>query len=144
MGNDRKVMGVEAPRAERGAIADLDKSLDVAVTRITLRAKLQAAIADAAEAERAADALRIAAVRSNKTDPSQVSLVPKMSWAETAAGDPFSLNSTEELYHACNWLINEQSPRLATKNEENDCNESAIAMSILALHDRRDGPKKIR
>ena len=55
--------------------ADLAKSVDVAVSRMVLRSKLSAAIADARKAEHAAEALRTVA-SAEIPEHKQVSLFP--------------------------------------------------------------------
>ena len=67
------------------AIADLAKSVDVAVTRIALRSKCTAAIADAAKVERAAEALRAAALDAENSRTAEVTLVPGIPAIEGAA-----------------------------------------------------------
>ena len=62
------------------ATADLASSANIAVSRMVLRAKLSAAIADAGKAERAAEALR-ATASAEVTEQTQTSLAP-----ETLAG----------------------------------------------------------
>lgn len=148
MGKLQKTTVADALHAElAAAIADLAKSVDVAARRIMLRAKLETAIAGAAETERAADALRAAALNATTVESNKTSLAPEAATAEVsqdcALHHQQTTDSASELYEACNWLIIEQSPRLALENE-NQLNESAIAMRILELHDRLDGSKKQR
>src|SRR5690242_14718582 len=96
------------------AIADLAKSVDVAVTRMALRAKCTEAIAGAAEVERAAEALRAAALEADAGDPQEITLVPAI---QTVAKTPQvastdyepSCTAADELYVACNWLAATQS-----------------------------------
>ena len=93
----------------RSTIEDLAKSVDVAVTCIALRAKCSAAIADATEAERAAEELRFAAENSfENAEQLEVSLVPKAKSAtsrqEKSTDSPNPLAPMDELYAACNWL----------------------------------------
>jgi len=57
------------------AIADLAKSVDVAVTRIALRSKCTAAIADAAKVKRVAEAPRAAALDAENSRTAEVTLV---------------------------------------------------------------------
>ena len=78
-------------------IADFAQSVDVAVSRITLRKKFALAIADAAKAERAAEALHAAAAHSTEiAAKEQVSLVPK---APTTDNSPPEMNSTARFRH---------------------------------------------
>ena len=67
---------IEAAMAEiRAATADLATSTSVGVSRMMLRARLSATIVNAANVERAAEALR--AVASEKALQGQTSLVPE-------------------------------------------------------------------
>ena len=58
------------------ATADLARSANIAISRMVLRSKLSAAIADAGKAERAAEALR-AAASAEVMEHEQTSLVPE-------------------------------------------------------------------
>jgi hypothetical protein len=118
------------------AIADLAKSVDVAVTRMALRAKCTAAIADAAKVERAAEALRAAALEAEPDEPQEITLVPAIQTVEktsqaSASDHQPSCTAADELYVACSWL--------ATTQSETYRPESMIAMRIVELQDRLGG-----
>lgn len=153
MGELANVSAPEALHAELcAAIADLAKSVDIAVSQIALRAKFTVVIADAAKAERAAEALRAAAFESSEpawAEPAEasedrevVSLVPVL----TTTGRIFRdfppdvappIKAVDELYDACNWLTTAQSPLVP--EQQAPPRESAIAARIVELHDRFGG-----
>jgi len=112
-----------------GAINDLAKSVEVAVTRLKLRAECAVVIADAGKVESAAETLR--AVAKDPTTQGDVSLVP-------AALSP---DPVDAIYLACTWLTN-QTHSGASKKEAESREESVIAMRILELQERLAGPEK--
>ena len=126
------------------SIADLAKSVDVAVTRIALRSKCTAAIADAAKVERAAEALRAAALEAEKAEPHEVTLVPAVKGLEKAwqpvgpAANQPACTAVDELYAACSWLATAQASRSALEGQGYH-QESKIAMRVLELQERLGG-----
>ena len=124
------------------AIADLAKSVEVAVTRMALRARCTTAIADAATAERAAELLRVAAVHSPEAEEQEeTALVPLVmmlrrqhSWEENA----YDCDAVDRLYGACRWLAAAQAPGMAPLAERHR-EESKIAMRVLELQERFGG-----
>jgi len=126
------------------AIADLAKSVDVAVTHMALRSKCTTAIADAAKVERAAEALRAAALEAEKAEPQEITLVPAELAAEKArqpiepATPEPACAEVDELYAACSWLAMAQASRSAAEGQGSR-QESIIAMRILELQQRMGG-----
>jgi len=115
------------------AIADLAKSVDVAVRRMAIRAKFTAAMTDAQKTERAAAALRAAALKNTEFVLGEVAAPLKPDGADSA-------DVVEELNSACRWLMDAAAPhstRKAKKPESRD--ESTFALSLLDLHDRTGG-----
>ncbi len=112
-----------------GAINDLAKSVEVAVSRLKLRAECAVVIADAGKVESAAETLR--AVAKDPTTQGDVSLVP-------AALSP---DPVDAIYLACTWLTN-QTHSVESKKEAESREESVIAMRILELQERLAGPEK--
>ena len=68
------------------AIADLAKSVDIAVTRMTLRAQCTAAIANAAKVEHAAELLRATATRSSAKKTERAGIVPPVLILKSCVG----------------------------------------------------------
>src|SRR5260221_3146261 len=104
-----------------GAINDLAKSVEVAVSRLKLRAECAVVIADAGNVESAAETLR--AVAKDPTTQGAVSLVP-------AALSP---DPVDAIYLACTWLTN-QTHSVESKKEAESPAQSVIAMRILQFH----------
>ena len=129
------------------AIADLAKSVDIAVSQMALRAKFTAVIADATKTERAAEAFRVAVTHSTETEEKLVILMagtPKTAKSRRRRVPPPDArtgNAVGELYEACSWLATMQAPRLAPEAQKYR-NESVIAMRILELQDRLGGLAK--
>jgi len=126
------------------AIADLAKSVDVAVTRIALRAKCTAAIADAVKVEQAAEAL-IAVAREAEAAEHDITLVPAVHTlekprreSERPVEQAVPCTAADELYDACSWLATQQGPRPAVEGQDSR-QESIIAMRILELQERLGG-----
>jgi hypothetical protein len=124
------------------AIADLAKSVEVAVTRMALRARCTTAIADAATAEHAAELLRVASVHSKQTEEQQkatlVPLVAAPRRQDNLEENTYDCDAIDSLYGACQWLAAAQVPRTAPRADA--CrDESKIAMRILELQDRFGG-----
>ena len=129
------------------AIADLAKSVDIAVTQMKLRAQCTAAIANAAKVEHAAELLRATATQSSAKKTGRVSIVPPVLDAQKSRREknarPTTLRSrdvpankaVENLQAACKRLTTAQ-PHHKKKDQPA---ESAIAMRILELHDRFGG-----
>jgi hypothetical protein len=124
------------------AIADLVKSVEVAVTRMALRARCTTAIADAATAEHAAELLRVAAIHSTATEEQQkATLVPLVAASlrqDNLEENTYDCDAIDNLYGACQWLAAAQVPRTAPRADGRQ-DESKIAMRILELHDRFGG-----
>ena len=124
------------------AIADLVKSVEVAVTRMALRARCTTAIADAATAEHAAELLRVAAMHSTETEEQQkTTLVPLAAASlrqDYLEENTYDCDAIDNLYGACQWLAAAQVPRTAPRADGRQ-DESKIAMRILELHDRFGG-----
>ncbi len=124
------------------AIADLAKSVEVAVTRMALRARCTTAIADAATAEHAAELLRVAAEHSTGAEEQQnttlVPLVAASRHQNNLEENTYNCEAIDNLYGACQWLAAAQVPRTAPRADEHQ-DESKIAMRILELHDRFGG-----
>jgi hypothetical protein len=142
-----KIPDLTAPEALHGelcaAIADLARSVDVAVTHLALRAKCTITIADATKTERAAEALRDAARRTAESlKPQQTTLVPELpATANLRQEDNWSplvprSEAVDELYAACNWLVTAQASSDAPIQRSGD---SAIATRMLELHNRLGG-----
>ena len=116
----------------RSAINDLAKSVQVAATRIKLRAECAAAIKDAAKTENIAKTLRAVATFSDKTTEHPESpLAPMVQSSVTA--DTNGLEAMETIYAACTWLSNSQTSQATSKTVRQ---ESAIAKCIVDLQDR--------
>ena len=130
-----------------GAIADLAKSVDIAVTQMKLRAQCTAAIANAAKVEHAAELLRATATQSSAKKTGRVSTVPPVLDAQksrqekdarqTKVGsrDIPPYKTVEDLHAACKRLTTAQPYHKVKKRP----GESAIALRILELHDRFGG-----
>ena len=129
------------------AIADLAKSVDIAVTQMKLRAQCTAAIANATKVEHAAELLRATATQSSTKKTERVSIVPPMLDAQKSRRDKNARQTklrsrdvppnktVEDLHAACKQLTTAQ--RHHKKKDQPA--ESAIAMRILELHDRFGG-----
>ena len=129
------------------AIADLAKSVDIAVTQMKLRAQCAAAIANATKVEHAAELLRAAAKQSSAKKTGRVSIVPPVLDAQKSRREktarPTKLRSrdvapnkaVEDLPAACKRLTTAQPHH----KEKDQPAESAIALRILELHDRFGG-----
>ena len=129
------------------AIADLAKSVDIAVTQMKLRAQCTAAIANATKVERAAELLRATATRSSAKKTERAGIVPpvldsqKLRREKDArqtrlrSRDVPPNEAVEDLHAACKRLATAQ-PHQKKKGQPA---ESAIAMRILELHDRFGG-----
>jgi hypothetical protein len=115
------------------AIAELAKSVDIAVKRMAIRAKFTAAMTDAQKTERAAAALRAVALQNTGI----------VLGAASAPQKPDSAKGTdvvEELNSACHWLMEATMPVSARRTKKPDgLNESAFALRLLELHDRTGG-----
>ena len=149
MGNVLKAKtAADALHAELcNAIADLAKSVDIAVTQMKLRAQCTAAIANATKVEHAAEMLRATATRSTAKKTERVSIVPPVldsqksrreknaRQAKLRSRDVPPNKAVEDLHAACKQLTTAQPPH--KKNDQRA--ESAIAMRILELHDRFGG-----
>ena len=122
------------------AINDLAKSVEVAVTRIKLRAECDAAIADAEKAEDAAATLRSVTASSVDTcEQAEVPLVPAVKFPKPALEsnrleNVTGLETMDRIHAACTWLSKSQISPTKLKIECN--NTSAIAMRIVELQDR--------
>src|SRR4029079_4710946 len=120
------------------AIADLAKSVDIAVTQMKLRAQCTAAIANAKKVERAAEVLRATATQSSAKKPERVSIVPPVLDAQKSrreknarqtklrSRDVAPSKAVEDLHAACKRTTAQ--PHHKTKDQSA---ESAIAMRIL-------------
>ena len=123
------------------AIADLAKSVDIAVTQMKLRAQCTAAIANATKVEHAAELLRAIATQSaaEKTDRAiivpPVLAFPKSRREKNESPDVPPTKAVEDLHTACKRLTTAE-PHHKKKDPPP---ESAIAMRILELHDRFGG-----
>jgi hypothetical protein len=118
------------------AIAELAKSVDLAVKRMAIRAKFSAAIADAEKAEMAAEALLAAALQEHLTPAGKpvVDLQPA-----TVPQIPDNNQVVEKLDAACRWLSEVTTVAASPKSDRETGNESAFALSLLQLHDRTGG-----
>ena len=129
------------------AIADLAKSVDIAVTQMKLRAQCTAAIANATKVEHAAELLRAAAKQSSAKKTGRVSIVPPVLDAQKSRREKNARQAklssrhvppnkaVEDLHIACKRLTTAE---LHHKKKDQPA-ESAIAMRILELHDRFGG-----
>jgi len=129
------------------AIADLAKSVDIAVTQMKLRAQCTAAIANATKVEHAAELLRATAKQSSAKKTERVSIVPsaqnsqnsrrEKNVRQTKVGsrDVPQSKAVEDLHSACKRLTTAQPYHKVKKRP----GESAIALRILELHDRFGG-----
>ena len=89
------------------AIADLAKSVEVAVTRMALRARCTTAIADAATAEHAAELLRVAAIHSTKRKNNKNYIGTARSSSlrqDNLEENTYDCDAIDNLYGACQWL----------------------------------------
>lgn len=128
-----------------GAIADLAKSVDIAVTQMKLRAQCTAAIANATKVERAAELLRATATQPSAKKTERVSIVPldsqKSRREKNARQTKFRSRevppskAADDLHAACKRLTTAQPYHQVKKRP----GESAIALGILELHDRFGG-----
>ena len=129
------------------AIADLAKSVDIAVTQMKLRAQCTAAIANARKVEHAAELLRATATQSSAKKAERVSVVPPVLDAQKSRREKNARQAklssrhvppnkaVEDLHIACKRLTTAE---LHHKKKDQPA-ESAIAMRILELHDRFGG-----
>ena len=129
------------------AIADLAKSVDIAVTQMKLRAQCTAAIANAAKVEHAAELLRATATQSSAKKAERASIVPPVLDAQKSrreknarqaklrSRDVPPNKAVEDLHAACKRPTTTQ-PQDKKRDQPA---ESAIAMRILELHDRFGG-----
>ena len=129
------------------AIADLAKSVDIAVTQMKLRAQCAAAIANASKVEHAAELLRATATQSSAKKAERVSVVPPVLDAQKSrreknarqaklrSRDVPPNKAVEDLHAACKRPTTTQ-PQDKKRDQPA---ESAIAMRILELHDRFGG-----
>ena len=115
------------------AIAELAKSVDVAVKRMAIREKFTAAMTDAKKTEQAAAALRAAALQNTEIALGAVTAPLKF-------GDANSPDVVEELDSACRWLTETTTPMPPRKAKRPEGrSESTFALSLLELHDRTGG-----
>jgi hypothetical protein len=131
-------------------ISDLTESMAIAVARMELRAKINAAIADAEKAERAAEALYFATARSTEmAEQEQMNRVAQA--ATTGQQDSSSREHTNKIDEldglcaacrwvdaACSWLETALVPCAEPEDEIHPA-ESLIAMRIVELQDRLGG-----
>jgi len=129
------------------AIADLAKSVDIAVTQMKLRAQCTAAITNATKVEHAAELLRATATQSSAKKTGRVSTVPPALDSQKSrreknarqtklrSRDVPPNKAVEDLHAACKRLTTAE---LHHKKKDQPA-ESAIAMRILELHDRFGG-----
>jgi len=129
------------------AIADLAKSVDIAVIQMKLRAQCTAAIANATKVEHAAELLRTTATQSAAEKTKQAGIVPpvlafpKLCREKNArqtklrSRDLPPSKAVEDLHAACKRLTTAQPYHQVKKRS----GESAIALRILELHDRFGG-----
>ena len=129
------------------AIADLAKSVDIAVIQMKLRAQCTAAIANAAKVEHAAELLRATATQPSAKKTERVSIVPPVRDAQKSrreknarqaklrSRDVPPNKAVEDLHAACKRPTTTQ-PQDKKRDQPA---ESAIAMRILELHDRFGG-----
>ncbi len=128
------------------AIDDLAKSVDVAITRMALRAKCAPKIAGADTGECVAEIIRVIAPAQSTEhhdhrDAEIVLTLPLLSSSfkpddskEIAA----DYEAVDELNDACRWLAAAQVPRVAPQ-QEGSREESKIAMRVLELQTRLGG-----
>ena len=129
------------------AIADLAKSVDIAVTQMKLRAQCTATIANATKVEHAAELLRATATQSAAEKTERAIIVPpvlafpKSCREKNGRQAVFSSHNlppskaVEDLDARCKRLTTAE-PHHEKKDQPP---ESAIAMRILELHDRFGG-----
>ena len=129
------------------AIADLAKSVDIAVTQMKLRAQCTAAIANATKVEHAAELLRATATQSSAKKAERVSVVPPVLDAQKSRREKNARQAklssrhvppnkaVEDLHAACKRLTTTPLYHKVKKRP----GESAIALGILELHDRFGG-----
>jgi hypothetical protein len=117
------------------AIAELAKSVDLAVKRMAIRAKFAAAIADAKKTERVAGELLAAALQelgpTEKPVPAKQATTPQIPERD-------NIVVIDKLDAACRWL-SEVTAGATPQKLERKKNESAFALSLLKLHDRTGG-----
>ena len=130
-----------------GAIADLAKSVDIAVTQMKLRAQCTAAITNATKVEHAAELLRATATQSSAKKTGRVSTVPPALDSQKSRRDKSARQTklrsrdvppnkaVEDLHIACKRLTTTPLYHKVKKRP----GESAIALGILELHDRFGG-----
>jgi len=128
------------------AIADLAKSVDIAVTQMKLRAQCTAAIANATKVEHAAELLRATATQSSAKKTHRVSIVSPVLDSQKSRGEKNARQTklrsrdvppskaVEDLHAACKRLTTAQPYQVKKRS-----GESAIALRILELHDRFGG-----
>jgi hypothetical protein len=143
----RQIPGVDTPNALHSelcaAISDLAKSVDVAVKRITLRAKTNATIAAAKEAELLAETLRTMATQSCEPAQVQPSLVPVPPTEPVRKHDTWTRDApvskpVDEL-----WQATKEEAQRASVTNSGSVGVNAIAMCIRELH-REFGDLKSR
>ena len=129
------------------AIADLAKSVDIAVTQMKLRAQCTATIANATKVEHAAELLRATATQSAAEKTERAIIVPPVlafpkscrekngRQAVLSSRDVPPSKAVEDLHAACKRLTTAEPHH----KKEDQPPESAIAMRILELHDRFGG-----
>jgi hypothetical protein len=125
------------------AIADLAKSVEVAVQRMAFRARCNAAIAGATKAEFAAEFLRVAAAHSPEPEEQEfITTVPLLTASSRQENrsdvEVYTPGPADELYSACHWLAATQIRR-TTPEEDSYREESKIAMRVFELQVRLGG-----
>jgi hypothetical protein len=131
------------------AIADLAKSVDIAVTQMKLRAQCTATIANATKVEHAAELLRATATQSLAEKTEQAIVVPpalafpKSCREKNGRQAVFSSRDVPPSKAVGDLHLQAACKRLTTAEphhkKEDQPPESAIAMRILELHDRFGG-----
>ena len=119
------------------AIAELAKSVDIAVKRMAIRAKLAAAIADAKKTERAAEAFLAAALQEHSA-PSEKHALDAKPVTPPQIPERDNNEVIEKLDAACRWL-SEATTVAAPPKLDKKASESTFALSLLELHDRTGG-----
>ena len=130
------------------AIADLAKSVDIAVSQMKLRAQCTATIANATKVEHAAELLRATATQSAATEKTEQAIVvpPVMAFPKScrekngrqavfSSRDLPPSKAVEDLDAPCKRLTTAEPHH----KKDDQPPESAIAMRILELHDRFGG-----
>jgi hypothetical protein len=146
----RQLTAPDLLRAElAAAFGELEKTVNTAVARIALNAKLIAIIADTTEAERAAESVSVAteAEVQEKLEvacDAQVIGIPETancqlslqqdSWTGNACAR--QIYPVEERNAACSWP---GPTALSAQNDASDRAENAIAAHVLELHGRLGG-----